>query len=104
MANPQTTIERYVGTILPTLEVTFEGVDMTGYPDPTLRAQKPDGSFVESTATITDAPNGVFLFAFQAGDFNVAGDYPVQIRIVDTFGSDQILNDVTFRVLESFFS
>ena len=66
----------YVGTVGLRIRVTF-CIDISGAGTAKIRAEKPDETVVEWTATIEDAVAGVVFYDTQTGDLDQVGTWKI---------------------------
>lgn len=82
------------GDLLPEITCALNGVNITGYTI-TLHIARPTTVLVK-TATIIDAPTGLFKFAWSSGDLVAGALQLCEIEIVD--GSSRPLTSQKFTI------
>lgn len=88
------------GDTLPTIAITWSNKDVTGFTITLQVQQEEDASPLEKTATITDATNGEFYFAFLTSDL-LPGLHPARIKTDDGAGGVETFRGFFVKVPEN---
>jgi hypothetical protein len=79
----------------PDLEVTYEGVDLTGYGAITLHIGYPRP--LVKNAEVVDAASGQIRFTWAEGDLR-RGEHPAEIQVIDESGRRMTFTGLQFVI------